>query len=149
LNDLFAEREVGDDVVFDGGFEQRPLKPGWIAQMAALDAAAVEPEPDQEVAPEAFDQRHALAQSRRGGNRYADRAAGKPLQNLMRQRKALFDFANPDPDPRVDVALVEHRDLETQIAIRRIRERATGIDRRARTPARHSLRRRIVWPAPP
>jgi len=35
------------------------MKPGWIAKVAAVDPATVEPEPDQDVAPETFDQRHA------------------------------------------------------------------------------------------
>ena len=35
--------------------------------MAAVDPAAVEPEPDHDVAPETFDQRHALSRSRLGG----------------------------------------------------------------------------------
>ena len=34
-----AEREVGDDVALDRGFQQRPLKPGRVAQMATRDAA--------------------------------------------------------------------------------------------------------------
>jgi hypothetical protein len=36
---LVAEREVGNDVAFDRDLQQRPLKPGRIAQMAAGDAA--------------------------------------------------------------------------------------------------------------
>ena len=83
--------------------------------MAAVDPAAVEPEPDHDVAPETFDQRHALARSRLGGDRHAQRATGKPVQNLVCQGKALLDFANPDPDAGVHVTLVEHRYLEAQI----------------------------------
>ena len=36
---LVAEREVGDDVALDRRFQQRPLEPGRIAQMAAVDAS--------------------------------------------------------------------------------------------------------------
>ena len=50
-----AEREVRDDVALDRGFQQRPLEPGGVAQVAARDAAlAVELEPHQHVATERF-----------------------------------------------------------------------------------------------
>src|ERR1700722_4492669 len=47
---LVAEREVGDDVLFDRGFEQRPLEPGCVAHVTARDAAAGDAQPDQEIA---------------------------------------------------------------------------------------------------
>src|SRR6185312_10538060 len=46
-----ADREISDDVAFDRGLKQRPLEPGWIAQMAAFDAASsVDPDPGKNVA---------------------------------------------------------------------------------------------------
>src|SRR6187200_2601023 len=38
-----AQGEVGDDVALDHGFQQRPLKPGWVAQVAAGDAVTCQP----------------------------------------------------------------------------------------------------------
>ena len=53
-----AEREIRDDVALDHGFEQRPLEPGRVAQMAALDSTVrTEPEPAQDIAAKALDQR--------------------------------------------------------------------------------------------
>ena len=40
----------------------------------------------------------------------------------------MLDFANPDPHAGVDVTLVEHRDLEAQIVIRRITQSPAGIE---------------------
>src|SRR6185295_9577280 len=57
---LVAERAVGDDVALDRGLQQRPLEPGRIAQMAARDPAAVEPQPDQDVAAESLVQPQAF-----------------------------------------------------------------------------------------
>src|SRR5690348_6408184 len=52
-----AERKIGDDVALDGRFEQRPLKPGGIAQMAALDRAVrAETQRHENIAAESFDQ---------------------------------------------------------------------------------------------
>src|SRR5689334_8392816 len=45
---LIAEREVGDDVALDCGFQHRPLKPGGIAHVAARDPAfGTEAQPDE------------------------------------------------------------------------------------------------------
>src|SRR5215470_4317006 len=51
---FIAEREVSNDVAFDRGFEQRPLKPRRIAQMTALDTHSFESHPDQHVATKSF-----------------------------------------------------------------------------------------------
>src|SRR5262249_56862387 len=40
---LVAEREVGDDIAFDDGLQQRPLEPGRIAQVATGDALVRQP----------------------------------------------------------------------------------------------------------
>ena len=37
-----AEWKIGDDVALDGGLKERPLKPRWIAKVAARDASMVE-----------------------------------------------------------------------------------------------------------
>ena len=56
-----AEREVGDDVSLDHRFKQRPLEPGRIAQMAALNFSVRNPDPDENVAAERLGQRDAFA----------------------------------------------------------------------------------------
>src|SRR5262249_11357664 len=109
-----AEREVGNDVALDRSLEQRPLEPRRVAQVAALDPAiAAQPQPDQDVAAEAFDESRAFA-SRAGCRRelVGDIPLGQPIEDLLDERQALLDFANPDPHPRVDVASFEHRNLE-------------------------------------
>ena len=112
---LVAERKVGDDVALDRRFQQRPLEPGGIAQMAAFDpcrrAAAARPECRRGIPrPCAMPSRRAL-----GGVSIARRrAAGKPVQDLVDQRQTLLDLAHPDPDPRIDVAFVQDRHLEMQ-----------------------------------
>ncbi len=55
------QREIGDDVALDHRFEQRPLEPGRIAQMAARrPRPRVEPHPDEDVAAKTFDERGAF-----------------------------------------------------------------------------------------
>ncbi len=51
-----AEREIGNDVALDGRFQQGPLEPGRIAQVASCDAITVDAHPCQNVAPEGLDQ---------------------------------------------------------------------------------------------
>src|SRR5262245_8196189 len=58
---LVAEREVGDDVALDHHFQQRPLEPGRVAQMAAHDALAIEPQPGEHIAAERFGEAHYFA----------------------------------------------------------------------------------------
>ena len=58
---LINERKIGDDIAFDGRFKERPLKPGWVAQMASLDyARRADPHPDENVASETLDERGAF-----------------------------------------------------------------------------------------
>src|SRR5215469_7098161 len=50
-----AEGEVGDDVAFDRRLQQRPLEPGRVARMAALDpAVGIEAQPSHDLAAKAF-----------------------------------------------------------------------------------------------
>ena len=78
---LVAQREVGDDVALDRRFQQRPLEPRCIAQMAAIDAPRrIDAQPHQHVAAERLGQRDALARtasarSRRAPRLRADRSA--------------------------------------------------------------------------
>src|SRR3954464_13761569 len=94
---LIAEREVGDDVAFDRRFEQRPLEPGRVAQMAARDAAVrAHAHPEEDIAAKAFDQRDAFAATRAWFDVSGSR--GYCGHELLDQRDALSDFADADPD---------------------------------------------------
>jgi hypothetical protein len=56
-----AEREVGDDIVHDRNFQQRPLKPGRVAQVATPDPAVfVDVHPYQDIAAKTFSEGKAL-----------------------------------------------------------------------------------------
>src|ERR1700730_13256743 len=126
-----AEGKIRDDVTFDRGLEQRPLEPRGIAQVATVDAAVPQAKPDQNVAAEPLDDRHAFARLhsvRRFGSQWP---FGKPVHDLANQGKRLLDFAHADPDARVDVALVEDRYLEAQAVVRRIDERPPRVERSA------------------
>src|SRR5450759_5615202 len=77
-----AEREVGHDVALDRDFQERPLEPGGIAQVAALDARlTVEPQPDQHVAAEGFHQAEAFAGFAVGRDRALRWAARQPAEH--------------------------------------------------------------------
>ena len=53
IEGFVAEREVGDDVALDHRLEERPLEPGRVTQVAALDeAAAIKPHPHEHVTAE-------------------------------------------------------------------------------------------------
>src|SRR5262249_24059652 len=58
---FIAEREIGDDISLDRNLKQRPLKPGWIAQMTAGDVTRLKPDRNQYIATETFDQCQAFA----------------------------------------------------------------------------------------
>src|SRR3989304_5726966 len=89
---LVADREVGDDVALDCGFQKRPLEPRRVAQVAALyTALAVEPQPDEDVATEGFGETEALATLALGRNGALNLAAWQAPKNLLDQRQALIE----------------------------------------------------------
>src|SRR5512132_4685271 len=111
-----AERKVGDDVALDRRLEQRPLEPGRIPQVAAPDAAVgCEPEPDQDIAAERLGKRDALTACYR--HRGPDRALRQPLEDLLEEREALLDLADPDPDPGIDVAVRQDGHVELELVV--------------------------------
>src|SRR5262249_53447815 len=117
-----AEREIGDDVALDDRFQQRPLEPGRIAQVTARDVAVVvEPQPDENVAAEPFDDRHAFTAATRDVD--ARWTLRRLRHDLLDERKRLFHLANANPDPRIDVALVTQRHLERKAIVRPIGKR--------------------------
>src|SRR5208337_4127042 len=101
-----AEREVGNDIVFDRSLEHRPLKPGGIAQVAALDACpGVQPHPCENIAAKSLDQGQALAGPARPGHRDTDRTLRMDAgEDLFDERQALLHLADANPDSRIDVA---------------------------------------------
>src|SRR5450755_3262273 len=128
---LVAQGKVGDDVAFDGGLEDGPLKPRGIAQMATLDVAVGScSEPHQHVAAKTFDQRYSFARARRSqrGERFTYRPRRKLAQDLIDQRQALLDFADADPDAGIDIALFPHRNLEPQRIVGRVARYAPRIE---------------------
>src|SRR5262245_8867095 len=114
---LVAEREVGDDIAFDDGLQQRPLEPGRIAQVAAGNALVRERQPHQHGPAERL--RHPEPFARRAArvDLGADRAARQGLQHLIDQREALLDLADAYPDPRVDVAGIEHGNFKRKCVV--------------------------------
>src|ERR1043165_8649704 len=128
---LVAQREVGHDVALDHRFEHRPLEPGRIAQVAAVDVSVgANPDPCQNVAAKSLDQRHPFACLGRGqrSDPFADRPGGKPVQHLLDQRDALFHLADANPDAGVHVAFLQHRGLESQGVVRRIAGSAPRVE---------------------
>src|SRR5579863_9146138 len=123
---FIAEREIGDDVAVDRNFKERPLEPRRVAQVAAADAAAVDPDPDQYVAAETFGKGQSFAAGLvdRGG----DRPRWQTLDKLVDQRQTLLDFADADPDAGVDVALVQHRHVKINAIIGWISRRFARIE---------------------
>ena len=132
-----AEREVGDDVAFDRGLEQRPLEPGRVAQMAARDrAVGAEAQPDQHVAAEAFDQRQAFADFAGGrdiataigpSGRRARICSIRPrLCSISRMRIQTRALTSPS---------CEHRHVELQRVVGRIAGRAARVEGAARGAA--------------
>src|SRR3954471_11838821 len=88
---FIAEREVSDDVALDRGLEQRPLEPGWVAQMAPLHVPVLaDSHPGKHVAAEALGYRHSFARSR--GRLVA--LLFSPDRSSRQARKDLFD--HPD-----------------------------------------------------
>src|SRR6266481_1363189 len=87
-------------------------------------------DPCQDVAAETLDQRHALSQAReiRLIDRRMHRAVRQLRENLLDQGEALLDFADADPDARVDVAGIEYGNVEAQGGIGRIARIAAGIE---------------------
>src|SRR4029079_1712879 len=115
---LVTERKVGDDISLDRRFQQRPLEPRRVAQMTTRNPAIpVDPEPHQNVAAESFGYSQALA-GFRSAERRLDRAARNRIKNLLDEPQALLDLADAEPDARVDVTLVPHRNIERQFVIR-------------------------------
>src|SRR5882724_8527647 len=86
----------------------------------------VEPQPDENITPESFDEGDAFARS--CGKMCPDRTVRNPGENLFHQRERLFHFANPDPDAGIDIPLLENRHREVELVVRRIGKRPARIE---------------------
>ena len=62
-------------------------------------------------------------------------AGRQALENLLDQRQALLDLADANPDPRIDVAGVQHRHLEGELVVGRIAGHAARVEGAARGAA--------------
>src|SRR3954465_12230672 len=113
-----AQGKVGNDVAFDHGFQQRPLKPGRVAQMAARDPVNIEADPRQHIAAKCLRHPETFAYPRRQTELRPNRTVGQSVQELLDQSEALLDLADADPDAGVDVAALEDGNIEGELTVR-------------------------------
>src|SRR6185437_9876369 len=91
--------------------------------MAAPDPCGrIQADPGQDVAAKPFDDRHAFADGfcPRAGSRGLNGAGGQAREYLLDQAQGLPGFLDAYPEPRVDIALVQHRDLEIERVVRSV-----------------------------
>ena len=101
--------------------------------MATLDPPlAIESQPDQDVAAKRLDHGEPLGHPSARLDLGPDLAARQTAEDLIDQRKTLFDLVDADPYPCVDIAGIQHRHLERQLFIGRVSEIATRIEGAAR-----------------
>src|SRR5512137_2224025 len=104
--------------------------------MCALDRAIrADSQPDENIASKSLDQRSALARLARRRYIGADRAMRQTVENLLDQRDGRADFVEAHPDARIDIALCRGAELEGQVVIRRIADRAARVESAARGAA--------------
>src|SRR5271167_1385647 len=95
IEGFIAERKIGDDVALDDRLQQWPLKPGRVAQVAALNGAVdVKANTGQDVAAKALDQSEALARLMNARDLDPNFPRRRAVKNLVNERKALLDFAD-------------------------------------------------------
>src|SRR5262249_61450235 len=106
--------KVADDIALDGSFQQRPLKPGRIAQVPTRDPAAFESHPYQHVTAKRFRHSETFAHLAIGIDRDPHRACGQTSQDLIYQGEALLDLPDAHPDAGVHVTGVEYGNFEIE-----------------------------------
>src|SRR5205085_10512282 len=110
-------------------FEQRPLEPRRIAQMAALDSSAgPDAQPDENIAAESFHQRSTFARTVLPRGVRAQCAGRQSPQCLANYRDALFDFADANPYAGIHIAFLQCRHLEGQLIIGWISDRFPRVE---------------------
>src|SRR5262249_53504038 len=107
-----AEGKIGDDVALDGGFQERPLEPGRVAQMTAPHATILQANPGQHVTAEAFDKPQAFSRSRRGIDLGEEGAGGQVPNDLLDEAQALLHLTDAQPDAGIHIAVPEHQNVE-------------------------------------
>src|SRR5665647_740381 len=131
---LVAERKIGDNISFYRGFQQWPLEPRRITQVASSDVTRIiEPNPSQNVATECFYKAKTFAHATRAARTYLDprRSAWQAIEDLLDQGNTLLDLAYADPDARVHIAFLKDRHFKFEIVVRRISDRSARIKRPA------------------
>ena len=133
---LVAEREVGDDVALDRRFQQRPLEPGCIAQMAAIDAprridAAATPArrrgtPRPARCPRPARVGSTATRTSPSGSSFSICSISDRLCSISLMRIQTRALTSPS---------VQHRHIEVQPIIRRIADRPARVEIAARCAA--------------
>ena len=130
-----AQGKIGDDVALDHRLQQRPLKPGRIAQMAARYTIPIEPDPHKDIAAEALDEPQTFPHSRSRMQRLQNRTFRQTLQDLLDETHAFFHLADAHPDPGIHIAAGHHRNLEFHRVVGGIAWCLASVERAsARTP---------------
>src|SRR5262249_31076484 len=94
--------------------------------MTARDVPSLEPQRNQYVAAETFDQRQSFAAAI--GELDRDRHLRQALEHLLDKRETLLDLTDANPDARVDVARGEHWNREIEPGIWRIARRFPRVE---------------------
>src|SRR5262249_38990051 len=123
---FIAEREIGDDISLDRNLKHGPWNPGWIAQMTARDLTRFEPQRNQYVAAETFDQRQPFAAAI--GKLDCDGPLRQAIEYLLDQSKTLLDLADANPDACVDVPRGENGNCEIERGVWRIAGRSPRVE---------------------
>src|SRR5512134_3785265 len=91
-------------------------------------ASGAKPQPHEQVSAEGFDHGQAFARFVIDCERRLYLAGRQLFEKLLDKRKALFDFSDADPNPRIDIAGVEHWHLKRQHVVWSISERTPCIE---------------------
>ena len=94
--------------------------------MAAFDLHAVEPQPGQYVSAKSFSESQSLSPG--DDNWDSNRAIRQALKDLIDQPKALLDFADADPDARINIACRKYWNRKVELIVGSIAGRLAGID---------------------
>ena len=140
-----AERKVGDDVAFDRRFQQRPLEPRRVTQMAARDL----PSPSSRAKRKC--RRGNLRPSPRPSQFSRRRSELRLRSTRLASRCKIWSLSlssvrphGCDPDACIDITRIEHRHLEVERGHRADNRARRAHRRRGRSRVRHSRLRRMA-----
>ncbi len=130
-----------------GSLEQRPLEPGWFAQVTPFDPAIAQAEPNQ-ASPR---NPSTIAMPSRGSRNSPACVPSGPSGsrfNIWSIRDRVCSTSRIRIQTRaLTSALLEYRYIEAKAVIRRPGKGPARVKGSSGGAARHSLRRRIAWPA--